>query len=119
MSSPAIERQIIPTQRGPEQPVAATDADTPAPASSSSGRSARPRLAALDGLRFVAALAVALTHYVGLGGHWWHADTKILFPHIQFPASYGFFGVELFFLISGFVICMSSWARPLSTFFVS
>src|SRR5262249_26966605 len=32
---------------------------------------------------------------------------------------YGFFGVELFFLISGFVICMSGMGRSLGDFFVA
>jgi peptidoglycan/LPS O-acetylase OafA/YrhL len=32
---------------------------------------------------------------------------------------YGWMGVEFFFVISGFVICMSCWGRSLSDFFVS
>jgi peptidoglycan/LPS O-acetylase OafA/YrhL len=38
---------------------------------------------------------------------------------LNFLALYGFMGVELFFMISGFVICMSAWDRPLSEFFTS
>jgi peptidoglycan/LPS O-acetylase OafA/YrhL len=77
------------------------------------------RLAALDGLRLVAALAVAVYHYtVG-----WRID-GVRVPEHFLPTTvhisvYGFLGVELFFLISGFVICMSSWGRTLGDFFTS
>lgn len=80
---------------------------------------ARNRLVALDGLRFLAALMVVFYHYIGQGSFAWQHNTSQLFPTLHLPASYGFFGVELFFLISGFVICMSSWNRTLGEFFVS
>jgi len=79
----------------------------------------RPRLAALDGLRLVAALAVAAYHYTVA----WRIDGSSLpqyfLPHLVHVSVYGFLGVELFFLISGFVICMSSWGRTLGDFFTS
>ncbi|MFJ3161237.1 acyltransferase family protein [Streptomyces kanasensis] len=78
----------------------------------------RPRLAALDGLRLVAALMVVLYHYVGLG-HGWRIDSGALFPRVFPFAAYGWLGVQLFFLISGFVICMSCWGRSLGDFFTS
>ncbi|MFV2120285.1 acyltransferase family protein, partial [Streptomyces sp. Act-28] len=78
----------------------------------------RPRLAALDGLRLVAALMVVLYHYVGLG-HGWAIDSRALFPQVFPFAAYGWLGVQLFFLISGFVICMSCWGRSLGDFFTS
>lgn len=63
----------------------------------------RPRIAEIDALRGLAAVAVMLYHYT-----WWydhgmsgHRET----PWIVFP--YGAFGVHLFFMISGFVIIMT------------
>ena len=80
---------------------------------------AGPRLAALDGLRLIAALTVAVYH---LSVAWRidgiHPPSHFL-PDFSRVAIYGFLGVELFFLISGFVICMSSWRRSLGDFFVS
>jgi peptidoglycan/LPS O-acetylase OafA/YrhL len=79
----------------------------------------RGRLAALDGLRLVAALLVVFYHYVGQGTHAWGQDTTRIFSRTHPVVSYGWTGVYLFFLISGFVICMSGWGRPLGSFFAS
>ncbi len=50
----------------------------------------------------------------------WGANAKTLFgEHLVSPFRYGWLGVEFFFVISGFVICMSAWGRPLSKFFTS
>jgi peptidoglycan/LPS O-acetylase OafA/YrhL len=81
-----------------------------------------PRLAALDGLRFVAALAVLVFHYAGSGyyqGAIWGKPTAAEFPTLAPVAVYGYLGVELFFLISGFAICMSTWGRKPGEFVVS
>ncbi|MEU8658571.1 acyltransferase family protein [Actinoplanes philippinensis] len=78
-----------------------------------------PRLAALDGLRLIAALAVAVFH---LSVSWrldGQSPPAYYLPDLAPIAAYGFLGVELFFLISGFVIGMSSWRRSLGEFFVS
>ncbi len=78
-----------------------------------------PRLAVVDGLRLLAALAVALYHYTvswRIDGHSMPAE---LLPRLSPVAIYGFLGVELFFLISGFVICMSSWGRGLGGYAAS
>ncbi|MEU2157255.1 acyltransferase [Streptomyces sp. NPDC019396] len=76
------------------------------------------RINALDGLRLLAALMVVAYHYMARGGGW-SASGQVKFPS-AFPfAAYGWLGVELFFLISGFVICMSCWGRSVGDFFVS
>ncbi|RLU86905.1 acyltransferase [Streptomyces griseocarneus] len=77
-----------------------------------------PRLYVLDGLRIVAALMVVMFHYVALRGGWGR-DAREIFPNAHAVAQYGWTGVEVFFLISGFVICMSTWGRTLGDFVVS
>lgn len=88
------------------------------------------RIAILDALRLLAALAVLAKHWVGVGaagitskGDWvypWGAEsTEALFGPMQAPAVYGWLGVHLFFLISGFVICMSGWGRSIGRFLTS
>ena len=76
------------------------------------------RLYVLDGLRVVAALSVVLFHYTATNEAW-GKNTKAVFPHFHSFSQYGWIGVELFFLISGFVICMSTWGRSLGDFAVS
>ncbi|GHB18065.1 acyltransferase [Streptomyces umbrinus] len=80
------------------------------------------RLRALDGLRLVAALMVAAYHYGGRGGEVtqaWGTSAKAQFPTLHSWFAYGCLGVQVFFVISGFVICMSGWGRPLRSFFAS
>ncbi|WP_160165747.1 acyltransferase [Actinoplanes sp. OR16] len=86
---------------------------TPAPAR---------RLAALDGLRLVAALFVSLYHFTGYRPgvlDAWGESREAAFPELHLLGQYGWLGVELFFMISGFVICMSSWGRTPGAFFRS
>ncbi|MET9775080.1 acyltransferase [Streptomyces sp. NPDC006367] len=89
----------------------------PRPPEARQGRGGE-RLYVLDGLRLLAALMVVLYHYVAFGGGWDDSQEQ-LFPVLFGPSAYGWLGVDLFFMISGFVICMSSWGRTLSHFFVS
>jgi peptidoglycan/LPS O-acetylase OafA/YrhL len=88
-----------------------------APAPSTRGRRGH-RLYALDVLRFVAAFSVVIYHYTARG-RGWHTPVRQLFPLVHVASQYGWLGVELFFLISGFVICMSSWDRRVGAFFAS
>lgn len=76
------------------------------------------RIVVLDGLRLAAALMVVAYHYVAFGGGWEGSQAE-LFPVIFRPSAYGWLGVELFFMISGFVICMSCWGRSVADFFTS
>ncbi len=81
-------------------------------------REPAPRLYILDGLRLLAALMVVLYHYTSLSGGW-NRDPRVLFPVLEPITRYGWLGVEIFFLISGFVICMSTWGRTVGDFLVS
>ncbi|PHQ51665.1 acyltransferase [Streptomyces cinnamoneus] len=62
---------------------------------------------------------VVAYHYVAFGSGAWGRPAPELFPVAHLPASYGWLGVQLFFLISGFVICMSGWGRSLGDFAVA
>ncbi|MEE4418917.1 acyltransferase [Streptomyces sp. DSM 41528] len=86
--------------------------DGPAPSETALGR---PRLYVLDGLRFVAALMVLGYHYLTLRDGWGN-DPQAFSPELYHVAQFGWLGVEVFFLISGFVICMSAWGRTLGDF---
>jgi peptidoglycan/LPS O-acetylase OafA/YrhL len=63
---------------------------------------------------------VVVYHYVGLNQEdVWGAKNSAVFPAAHGAASYGWMGVYLFFLVSGFVICMSSWNRTPGQFITS
>ncbi|MEV4570647.1 acyltransferase [Nonomuraea sp. NPDC049419] len=74
------------------------------------------RLAELDLLRFLAALAVVAFHYLVAYASVWGDRPAELFPALAPLAGLGILGVELFFIISGFVILMSVWGRGLGAF---
>ncbi|MFD6108839.1 acyltransferase family protein [Streptomyces yangpuensis] len=77
-----------------------------------------PRLAALDGVRVLAAFSVLFYHYTALDSAWGEPAAGV-FPAAHALAAYGWLGVEIFFLVSGFVICMSAWGRTVGDFAVS
>ncbi|WP_424889507.1 acyltransferase family protein [Streptomyces sp. XH2] len=108
MTAPALPR---PRRKAPTE--------QPAPLQGTHGGS---RLRALDALRLIAALMVAFYHYGGRDGdvsRAWGASPRHEFPTLSGAFAYGCLGVEIFFVISGFVICMSGWGRPLRSFFAS
>lgn len=77
------------------------------------------RLPELDLLRFIAAVAVMLLHY-GIRG--FAADdhsSPLHFPDFGPLVRYNYLAVNLFFMISGFVILMSSSGKPLRQFAIS
>lgn len=81
----------------------------------------RPRLYVLDGLRLIAALGVLAWHWLGVERFpgVWHGLPSKLMPVGHLVGAYSWTGVELFFLISGFVICMSCWGRSVGDFVTS
>jgi peptidoglycan/LPS O-acetylase OafA/YrhL len=70
------------------------------------------RIVALDLIRFFAALSVVLYHYISL-----HAPNA--YPLISEAAKYGYLGVPLFFIISGYVIALSANNRTALQFGIS
>lgn len=74
------------------------------------GDAPRRHLATLDILRLIAALSVVVFHYFfrGAAGEG-YLDAS--YPEVSGLALYGYLGVNLFFLISGFVIAWSAGGR--------
>ena len=79
------------------------------------------RLRELDLLRFIAAVAVMLFHYTARLNAAWGPDVEptTVFPQLSQFTRYGFLGVELFFVISGFVILMTAFGRKVGEFAIA
>lgn len=78
----------------------------------------RARVYEIDLLRFLAALAIVLFHCSYRGQA---ADelTVLSYPALAPVFKYGYLGVELFFMISGFVILMTAANRSLGEFVIA
>lgn len=75
------------------------------------------RLYEIDLLRIIAALSVVFYHYTFsgyLGGH-----SPVEYPGLSPITRYGYLGVDMFFVISGFVVLLSAWGRRPSDFVIS
>ncbi|MEV4326569.1 acyltransferase family protein [Microbispora rosea] len=108
-------RQPVRPARQPD-PVSAAPGTVPArSAAAAKGR----RLVELDVLRFVAAFAVMSFHFMAASKSLWDEYPTKLFEPVARLTTLGILGVELFFLISGFVILMSVWGHTVGEFAVS
>lgn len=72
------------------------------------------RIQELDALRLIAAVAVVFYHLT-----YSNSTSTQLFPSLNWFTRYGYLGVDLFFVISGFVILWSAQGRTLWQFTVS
>ena len=72
----------------------------------------------IDFLRFVAAVAVVLFHYL-FRGYAEGGYSPISYAPFDQYAKYGYLGVHLFFMISGFVILLTAMKRDVVQFVIS
>ncbi|WBL20556.1 acyltransferase family protein [Citricoccus sp. NR2] len=115
----------------PSDPASTTPTHSESASASSGARTVVPaaggeprRLAALDITRLVAALAVVLFHWTAFHHTYWDSTQREqaagdVWPGLSVVTSWGNFGVQLFFLISGFVILLSCWGRSPARFIAS
>lgn len=75
------------------------------------------RYAGLDLMRFIAALMVVAYHYTYQGMQSVDGNTWLSVPEVTWLTKYGQYGVQLFFIISGFVIAWSMHGRTPWQFF--
>ncbi|MFI6458310.1 acyltransferase family protein [Streptosporangium amethystogenes] len=97
-----------------------TESNRPSGQVSETGRppvTQRDRLYEIDALRITAAVSVVIYHYVfsGYAG----GAIQVGFPAGSEIARFGYLGVDMFFMISGFVVLLSAWNRSPGAFLVS
>jgi peptidoglycan/LPS O-acetylase OafA/YrhL len=80
---------------------------------------AHPRVEAFDLLRALAVGAVLAFHYMFRGAVGDEGFTQVSLPALAPYAKYGFFGVQMFFVISGFVIAYSTEGRTAIEFAIA
>jgi len=76
--------------------------------------SSRTRFPELDLLRFLAACGVMLFHYTYIGPQY-HA-CPVSFPFLSQTFKYGYLGVNVFFILSGFVILLTAYDKDATGF---
>lgn len=77
-----------------------------------------PRFYEIDLLRFLAALAVTLYHYT-YQGYVADSQSSIVFEELGRFTRYGYLGVQLFFIISGYVVLLSAQGKTAGQFVVA
>jgi peptidoglycan/LPS O-acetylase OafA/YrhL len=85
---------------------------------SASDQTRRDRVTEIDLLRFIAAFMVVIYHYT-FRGFAANGYSPIGFPELVPITKYGYLGLPLFFMISGFVISMSISSGSLKKFLIS
>jgi peptidoglycan/LPS O-acetylase OafA/YrhL len=81
-------------------------------------KSAGLRFHEIDFLRGLACISVLAFHFLSRGPQT-HTMPGVAFPLVEVAARYGYLGVHLFFVISGFVILMSAQAATARNFAAS
>ncbi|WP_417234352.1 acyltransferase family protein [Arthrobacter sp.] len=106
----ATATETRPTAEGRAGSAAPTAQGSPTPAAGSPQRGTR--LALLDGVRLLAAIGVILYHYTAWHhGYWGVEPAKAAWPYLSRVTVFGNMGVQLFFVISGFVILLSAYGK--------
>jgi peptidoglycan/LPS O-acetylase OafA/YrhL len=76
------------------------------------------RLYEIDLLRFVAAVLVVIYHYTFIGYNLSYLS-PVRYEYLEPITKYFYLGVELFFVISGYVVLMSAYNKTVKQFFIS